>query len=243
MAVVGDQFQDVTVVIKTLIRYGVARRTIRSFRLTLPDVRIVVIDDTPEKWRQDLDGVDHIVTDPDIGLCAGRNLGFRLSETDIVAYTDDDAPCHMSLEDWQEAVGYLRRGETQFLGSKGARFIHKKGEQPHLQKVSMREISEADGLLKVGATQNAFLASRSLLLKHPYDDRIKINGEHFSYFLHLADAGVDVHTAACVKFRNLNARGNKHYRRFRNRNKFRKFARETTGFGYAKRSLPPGGEA
>ena len=229
---VASAFPDVTVVIKTLIRYGVLGETIESFRRIDPGIRIIVVDDTPPEMLRMVSGVEHVVTEPDIGVCAGRNLGFRRTVTPIVLYTDDDTPCLMSGDEFREAVDLVRSGVVEFLGWNGYDIIETPGNNPLMRGIHLERLTEVE------ATDNAYIAHRDFLLAHPYDERIKIGGEHFSYFLKLKRCGVRIHTAPFVKFRNLAVR-NDAYEKYRNRREFRRYAREETGHDSATWLPPP----
>jgi len=100
---------SVTVVVPTRNRRALIADTIRSLSaLAYPDLEILVIDQsTNDETRTaviDAAGGDrrvrHQATNT-VGSSAGRNLGARLSQADLVAYTDDD--CIVSGS-WLEAL-------------------------------------------------------------------------------------------------------------------------------------------
>jgi hypothetical protein len=57
-------FDDLTIVIKTILRYDALDKCIKSFKQISNDFKILVIDDTPLEFQQHLeyDNVNHNIT-------------------------------------------------------------------------------------------------------------------------------------------------------------------------------------
>jgi hypothetical protein len=220
-------FSDLTVVIKTFIRYGVLKTTVDSLSRFGPTLKIHVVDDTPLEHRKFFDwpNVKFIHTDPDIGLCDGRNIGFASVTTPYLLYTDDDAPCRMTPEELLRCLNIVRDGHCDILGWKGFTM-----EDTGSRVVITRRDVTHPGPFDV--TENAFIAKRQTMLDHPQISGLKINGEHFAMFVKWKRAGVVVWSSPDMKFANLRTR-NRLYNKWRNRS-FRHLARREVGTGNAK---------
>jgi glycosyltransferase involved in cell wall biosynthesis len=215
----------VTVVIKTFIRYQTLRRTIRRIKSVWPGLHIIVVDDTPLKLRKPIaiPGVTFVVTEPDIGLSAGRNRGFAEASTEYVLYTDDDAFPHASssLADLEHLVKQLDAGLADLIGWRGWTINENGG------RLSFRGVRPGD-LTVCQVTENAYIARRAVLVQNPHPEEIKINGEHFSFFYLLYKAKVKVRCSKLLRFINTKAR-NPEYTAYRNRT-YRKAAKRATGY-------------
>lgn len=207
----GGDFDDLTIVIKTLIRYSTLEATIAAFGEIDPELRILVVDDTPATMFHNVTGVRHIVTEPDIGVSAGRNVGFKAADTQFVLYTDDDAPPQMSRADLLEVLKMLRNGEAQFIGWK-AFDMRMQSDELHIYK----RHPTTERLVATDLTSNAYITSRQLLVENPYNPAIKNEGEHAAFFLHLLKKGIPVHSSSHMKFTNRQVR-NKQYNEFRHK--------------------------
>jgi len=204
--------EDLTIVIKTFIRYGVCRASILKYQKALPGVPIIVVDDTPMKHRQELnmDGVHQEFMKPDVGLSAGRNHGFKIAQTENIFYTDDDGQPLPGM-DMIQAYEIYKDADIDLMGwqafsanVEGRTLIIKKGRK-------------LNGLKKCDVCQNLFFAKRDFLLEFPYHEGAKINGEHYKFFWDIKQAGRDIYAHSCMQFVNKQT-PNAAYKAYRRRN-------------------------
>lgn len=233
-------YSDVTVVIKTMIRYRVLIGLIDSIKSVLPDISFVVIDDTPKQHLRELNipNVQHVVTEPDIGVSAGRNLGFRTAKTKYVLYTDDDHVCKTSLEQFSLVFDHLRSGKSDLVGWLGG--LHRRVNARNVYHVPTRGHYEyTDGFLRCDQTAMTFVAVRDVLLDTPFVESIKTNGEHSLFFAHMKAKGVRVFDCEFFNWVNLDTK-NKHYDKYRRRNNINKH-KKVLGYriSYAKHQPYP----
>lgn len=88
----------ITVVIPTRNRGGLIEETITALRaLRYPDFTVIVVDQsTDDRARRAVeaaaagDGRIRVESSPTVGSSAARNIGAKVAQSEIVAYTDDD---------------------------------------------------------------------------------------------------------------------------------------------------------
>jgi glycosyltransferase involved in cell wall biosynthesis len=159
---------NLTVVIKTLIRYDCLEKTITKFREIDPDIKIIVIDDSPLHLRRRVENVNYIETDVDIGLSEGRNIGFRNAQTDFVLYTDDDQyPNNMSKVDILRVMEWISEGKADLIGWKDGVF-KVRGKVLEVHKLNLNT-----EFYLVDVTGNSYIAKKEVLLNVPHDEDIK----------------------------------------------------------------------
>lgn len=220
-----NEFGNLTVVIKTLLRYCYLSKTVESFHVIDPSIQILIVDDSPISARQDFSGpfVKHIFTEEDIGVSAGRNRGFQLAETDYILYTDDDDYPLMTREELLENFNFVVNGNADLVGFKGAD-LNIRDDNKTIE-VIRREIT---GFQKVDLTSNSFISSRRLLLDNPFFEPVKNHGEHCMFFYHLKLKNARVFSSESFRFHASVGR-NPAYREFRQRN-FRHLAIQNMGY-------------
>jgi GT2 family glycosyltransferase len=115
---------ELSVIVCTHKRYDLSlncleflrRQTARRDRL-----EIVVVDNTPVEFRQDIDwqehGADKVIFEDESGLSRARNAGIRGSTADIIAFIDDDAE---AFPEWAERIlhAFATRSEALVVGGK-----------------------------------------------------------------------------------------------------------------------------
>lgn len=100
---------SVSVVVCTHNRPEELARCLRSLQdLSLPPQQIIVVDNAPnsDATRQlvtQISGIQYVL-EPSLGLSVARNAGIRSSNSDIIAFTDDDVVVH---PDW---IARLQQG-------------------------------------------------------------------------------------------------------------------------------------
>ena len=229
-------FDDLTVVIKTILRYHALDKCIKSIREISEDLKIIVIDDTPFEFRKALsyNNVTQILTEPDIGLSAGRNLGFELTRTKYIMYTDDDHLIQMSKDDILENLNYVKNGICDLVGSESAMFVFKPNN------TIICERFECNSFQKVDLTSNFYISSREFLLSNKYLESCKVNGEHFAFFYNVYKKNGIIYTSPTMKFKNVGYR-NPEYSKYRSRS-YKEDVKEhfnINGFYWTRKNLSP----
>lgn len=161
--------KDVTLLIHTYKRPECAKRLEESAREKYPDMPILVYDDT----------------EADKGLSWGRNYLVEKAKTKYVFICDDDC-IFTKNTDLEEMKRRLEADDLDILSmhdeTVGTHYngIYEleKGDPEFGDTVHLKNPKE-DGLCDF--VINFFLAKRESLLKHKWDERLKI-GEHFAFF-------------------------------------------------------------
>jgi len=82
--------QNLTAVIKTFERPKTLNRLVKSIRVFYPELKVIVVDDSREPIKLDVDGVDTIIMPYDSGISAGRNEALKFVKTKYLMLLDDD---------------------------------------------------------------------------------------------------------------------------------------------------------
>lgn len=208
--------QDLTIVIKTFIRYSKLKNCVNSLR-KLTNAPILIIDDTPLQYRQTLEWGENIFqyeSQEDIGLSAGRNLGFELAKTPYIFYTDDDSDLsEITKDNFEKAFNFIKDNENCNIVGDGNCILELKDSI----LTTFHEQPEEDFYI-TDMIWNTYFAKREFLLENPYDERLKIGGEHIEFFFRLKKEGKIVHGTTCLNgWKNDNTTNDIRYRSFRAR--------------------------
>lgn len=205
-----SDFNRLTVVIKTFMRYDTLEHTISAFKSVSEDLKFIVVDDTPSKARKKMSfgNVRFIHTDDDIGVSAGRNIGFRNVETEYLFYSDDDMIPHFSGNDLLEALNFVHFGFCDLLGSNDGGYMSVDEEN---KCISMHSTKPVVRYRVVDYVDNFFLTTKRVMLATPHDDRIKMGGEHGLLFYQLMKNGVKVASASYFKYSNTHHSHDEYY--------------------------------
>lgn len=213
---------------------------LRLCRTLEPLPTILVDDGEPHATLAgDLPHVRHIVTEWDIGLSAGRNLGVREADTKYVCIFDDDftLPPNQSLD---VAINYMESHPeldilTFWLLNDAGERLHYASDLrvtpcgKHLKRINATR-KHVDQHLPIDMGFNCFIAKRESLLQCPWDDDLKL-GEHWDFFLRAKRQGLKVALHDDVTLRHGRAHKNARYRTLRNRvPKFKRIALRKHGF-------------
>lgn len=216
---------NATVVIKTFLRPHACVASVRSWRLMSPSIPIVVVDDggdvSPD--LSEFTNVRHIKTDFDIGISAGRNVGFAAADTRYVFLADDDNGCSLS-SDIEAAVGQLAASGVGILGVGAYWFGETAGN------LSIRGLSRVQAFTPCDATLNHFVCDRDVAPR--WDERVKVAGEHVDYFLECRRVGCRVAATPLLDFYRTNhaiRRSDPAYGRYRRRC-YQRLVREKWGY-------------
>ena len=197
--------RDLSVVVKTFQRPEALRRLVASIRRHYPDVAVLVVDDSEQRLEPVPEGITHYWYLPfnSLGVSAGRNYGVQRVETEHALVCDDDmvfgrktdlarmlralvatrfdvVSCRwMDHEPWRS----IRRGYRRYEGTLeivDGRLVHRLGATR----------GEIDGLPVYDIVHQFFVARTDLLRANPWDERLKVAGEHVDFFLSLKEQGL-----------------------------------------------------
>jgi glycosyltransferase involved in cell wall biosynthesis len=225
-----DQLQDLTVVMKTMLRYEFANECIAEIRKIDSDLKIIVIDDTPYEYREFLkymdDNIIHVLTNEDVGVSTGRNVGAEVANSEYLWYLDDSQCPSMSREELIENLNYIKSNFCDLVGSKSANI--ETAPDGRIACVNFK----INKFQKVDIVDNFFIAKRSFILANLFPAKCKIGGEHFAWFYKLRQNDKIVYSSPTMKFLEngdkINVKNKEIYRKYRNRS-FRKEALEGLG--------------
>jgi glycosyltransferase involved in cell wall biosynthesis len=220
--VVNEMLARTEIVVKSFLRHPTLLQFIRSVRRYHPNMVIHVADDS-FKGGQTNSCVEQIKNDPhvrwhsmpyDSGLSAGRNLAVCRSQADYIILCDDDfvfthdtdlGALLLPIADGLDLCGGLVRmnGVTPQNWSGTFKFTPRGGRgRRDLQMIRVSTpIENAMGVpyRRCDVMFNFFAARRSVLLKHPWNEKHKISSEHLDSFLRWHAAGLKVgYTTACI---------------------------------------------
>ncbi|XP_062386980.1 beta-1,4 N-acetylgalactosaminyltransferase 2-like [Sardina pilchardus] len=85
-----DVNSQVTITIKTFLRYEELRVLIKSIRERYPDIRIIIADDSLKTEKVEGHNIDQYIMPPAQGWFAGRNLAVSQVTTKYFLWVDDD---------------------------------------------------------------------------------------------------------------------------------------------------------
>ena len=221
---------DATFLIKTFLRYNLARRAVESIRNFHGDVPIVLVDDSdaPQAFVREMEkrGVNLIRLPYDSGLSAGRNAGIQAVETERVLILDDDMIVTKDsrldqllklLAHCDVACGSMRQN-NRIIDWQGTYAFPKGG----LKLVPFNKRYTVKSGVKCGEVDfglNVLASTPEFLKAHPWDPSLKIM-EHTSFFLGLKEAGAKVLFAPdCIV--DHKPERTTTYRQFRRRKEFR----------------------
>jgi hypothetical protein len=176
-----DNYNQITVVIKTFFRQQCCINNIKNWNLYYPNIKIIVIDDTP--YDMDLSAlfsnVSHIKTSFNIGSSAGRNLGLSLVKTKY-AFLNDDDDMILPSSNILEIQSMLEQFNLDIIGKKPFRINITKNIND-TSDINMFSLPESY-ITPCDATQNFFMCKNpnDLCL---WDENLKIGPEHLDFFL------------------------------------------------------------
>jgi hypothetical protein len=182
--------EQVTILITTFLRDGYLFDCLASIKENLPECSVVTIDDGyPSHEKNEL--VTYLPFDS--GLPAKRNEGARLTKTPYILMGCDDFD--FSSKDVRDGIVRLVSilDENPDIDVAGGR-VNNNPYEGFLEIIPDIAIKETrlvpDGtkaFYKVDLTVNYFLARTSVILDTPWDERMKIGGEHGDWFLELKE--------------------------------------------------------
>lgn len=190
---------NITAVIKTFFRYEFVEECLQRIHKIAPEIQVIIIDDTPFQYRRlinhNYDNVIQVTTKEDIGLCAGRNLGYKLANTEYIWNLDDSQVPDMTREELIESFNYVKHNVCDFIGGRSANIT------PQPEGVYVCNNFAANKIQQVDITDNFFITKKALLLEFPFIESIKIQGDHFIFFYILKENKKIVFTSPSMKFK------------------------------------------
>lgn len=233
---------NLTIIVTTFNRPWIAKRCCQSIAKELPGVKILLVDDgNPPaiKAKPFPEEVEIHRMDFDSGLSVKRNYGVELAETEYVAIFDDDfifdenQPLTEAVEYLQERPSLdlltfnLLNDQDQIL-SYASVFVRR---HKTLKRVAS-PYEQVDKHIPCQCGFNAMVARRDVLLENPWDNQLKL-GEHWDFFLRLAQAKKNVALYAEGFIRHQRVTTNPNYVKYRRRlPQFRKLALKKHGLSY-----------
>nr|XP_055048566.1 beta-1,4 N-acetylgalactosaminyltransferase 2-like isoform X1 [Misgurnus anguillicaudatus] len=85
-----DINSQVTILVKTFLRYAELNVLIQSIRVNYPNIKIIVADDSHDPQKVVGDNIEQYIMPPAQGWFAGRNLGVSQVTTKYFLWVDDD---------------------------------------------------------------------------------------------------------------------------------------------------------
>lgn len=200
---------DSQILIKSFRRFDSLERCVNSIVRYYPQQSILIADDSfdvapgmfPRAVQriQQIEQVRWIQLPFDSGLSEGRNRLVELAEAEFVILFDDDFVVTeetqiehlLTLLEISDLAAGVIRDQGRLLGVPGFFRI----KERVLTVANVESVWQEHARIVYRNTDmavNFFAARRELLLKHPWDARFKITGEHLDFFLSLWRAGARV---------------------------------------------------
>jgi len=215
---------DITIIVSSFLRFDCLRRFLTSVRYYYPGLPVIVAEQSGKTASGNADaefcrampGVTWLDLPYDCGLSAARNAAVRAAKTGLVFVADDDEV--FSEETRLESLLDVLNSEPEIGLVAG---LIRQGSRGHKGDTAggwQADLSLNEGVLAASPLAspwqqtpagtwyrrtdryiNVFLASRQLLLDHPWSEKHKISGEHLDHVLRLKTAGVKVaYTPECI---------------------------------------------
>ncbi len=195
-----SSLSDVTIVVTAFLRDGYLFECLDRISSALPECSVIVVDDgmiSTEKTAK-LSSVKYIPLTFDSGLSAKRNAASKAAATKYVLMGHDDfdfAPCEVR-RGIQRMVEVLDNDNSVAVA--GGHYKNQSYEG-FLEIVPGQYIKETrlipngkQDYYQVDIIVNYFLARVEVLVETPWDERMKISGEHGDWFLSLKEKGKKV---------------------------------------------------
>lgn len=194
-------------IVKSFRRYESLLELITSVNKFYPGLEILIADDSLEEAQsyppivntiKEFSNVKWFQMPFDLGLSAGRNLLVKEATKPYILLFDDDFVItkQTKLERLLTVLKHnkeisLVAGLVQNQGSQPKNWVSKfswikkpDGNKLHMLEVNSEwELAESVEFKRVDICWNFFAARRDSLLQYPWDDSIKIAGEHIDLFL------------------------------------------------------------
>jgi len=186
---------DITIGISSFCRWGYLKVCLDSIR-SLPDVQVVVADDSFDDRCATIVGPDCIRLTPDSGLTCKRNATVRATKTHYWFCGSDDFDFSTDgFRDglWRAACLLDMHPEIDLVGGRVDNNPYESNLEYDAEANVIREhrlVPDGYHYQKCDLVVNAFLARVSTLREVPWDEDVRpIGGEHGQFFWHMKKAG------------------------------------------------------
>jgi hypothetical protein len=204
---------NLTFVIKTFNRHECIKNCILSIRKLLSNVKIIVVDDSNDKIKNDNKkiyekyNIDYIFLKYNTGISYGRNIGICNVSTKYTMILDDDNYI-IDLKYLYKSIIFLDLfNKYQIVGNiiKNREIIYNKQSvaysaqickiennviniKPNSEKIENNII---DNLYKTNIVLNSFIARTDILKMYKWDEDLKL-GEHEVFFINLFKNNINI---------------------------------------------------
>lgn len=207
-----NPLNDVTIIITSFLRHGFLLECIQGIRMQLKDAKVIIVDDgnlMGSPFGNNLASIPNVslIHLPfDSGLSAKRNAAMAQVTTPYVLMGSDD----FDFSDWNAREGVERmhsilkqHPEIDLVGGRH-NSVPYEGNLEYVQGEYIKEhrVKSNDLFYPVDLTCNYWMARSDRIKNIPWNDRMKIGGEHGDWFLELKHRGIKV--VACPSA-NINA--------------------------------------
>ena len=195
--------KNVTICMKTLYRKKLLKRHLEFIRNLYPEVKIIVADDSDEKYiektkeyiKEFMDNnLEYVELPFDSGISKGRNECVKRVKTPFIVLTDDSRAINTNNNLIKDIISFLKTTEyglvTGFCPQRNGPFrsfikdfYYDKNNEIKNKKVDKSNPIKHKNLnfLKVARGNNTFIAKTEILKKHGWNEKFKI-GEHRTFF-------------------------------------------------------------
>jgi glycosyltransferase involved in cell wall biosynthesis len=233
--------QDITFVTKTIARAKCVARLVSSVLDLDKDAKIIVVDDGKPKDRfsahhpELAKKVTLIETEHDIGISAGRNIGFDAVETEYAVLSDDDHVFRDKRFSMPWCMDVLKKYDLDFLafqhsGAPGIpRRFNAVGDVLRMERGALRW-EEGHQVAFCNMIRNLFLCKTDTVKKVRWDPALKVH-EHWDFFYRgYKDHGVTAALAMQQFVWHQRPGSSPNYRKYRVRKRFSHMAMRKHGF-------------
>lgn len=187
---------DVTILITSFLRPGYLVDCLAGIKANLPECEVVIVDDSDINIP-----VPNVISLPyDSGLPAKRNHGIAATRTPYVLMGSDDFD--FSTKEARDGIERMLSAleshpEIDVAGGDVGGEGHWKGGNTLIvapgQYIAQKPVKTLpSGVTPCDIVLNYFIARTESIRPFPWDERMKIGGEHGDWFLTLKDNGVRV---------------------------------------------------
>ncbi len=214
---------DVTILITSFLRPGYLADCLVGIKSNLPECQVIVVDDGD---LAEVTGEGIISMPFDSGLSAKRNCGVAATKTRYLLMGSDDFD--FSTEEARQGIEKMVAVLNEYpdIDVAGG---HVNGQvyEGNLtvapgQYIAQSYLASSSEITKCDLVVNYFVARVQSIRPYPWDERMKIGGEHGDWFLTLKDNGLKVVAISDVNINTLPVDATKEdarYSRFRARAK------------------------
>jgi len=195
----------VTILITSFLRPGYLSDCLAGIRKNLPECQVIVVDDGGSTFVTR----EHVISLLfDSGLSAKRNAGVKSTQTPylLMGSDDFDFSTKEARHGIERMVDVLENGSSIDIAGGHVNGDVYEGNlvvAPGQYIAQTKVVPSSTGITPVDLVVNYFVARTEAIRPHPWDERMKIGGEHGDWFLTLKDAGLKVVAVSNVNITTL----------------------------------------